>query len=96
VAHHLMDEKEMVGLLARQPDHDESEARGLVAQVKGRDYNPPKRDKILAWQAQQDFAIIANPDDPDAGNVYGQLRFPDGVYESIGEYYEEKAEATTG
>lgn len=93
VAHHFMDEDKIVGLLAKQPDHDEEDARGLVAQVKAHDYNPPRRDKILAWQAQQDFAIIPNPDDPDAGNLYGQLRFPDDVYERIGEYYEEKAEA---
>jgi hypothetical protein len=44
-------------------------------QVKGRDYNPPKRDKILAWQAEQDFPIIPNSEDPDSGNVYQELRF---------------------
>jgi DNA primase large subunit len=93
VAHHFMEADEIVKLLTKQPDVSEEDARGLVAQVKARDYNPPKRDKILAWQQEQDFQIIPNPDDPDSGNLYRELRFPDEVYESIGEYYEEKAEA---
>lgn len=93
VANHFMDDDGMVELLAKQPDHDEEDARGLVAQVKARDYNPPKRDKILAWQSEQDFPIIPNPEDPDSGNVYRELRFPDDVYEKIGEYYEDRAEA---
>ena len=93
VAHHFMEGDEIVKLLTKQPDVSEEDARGLVAQVKARDYNPPKRDKILAWQQEQDFQIIPNPDDPDSGNLYRELRFPDEVYESIGEYYEEKAEA---
>jgi hypothetical protein len=93
VANHFMDDDEIVKLLAKQPEHGEDDARGLVAQVKARDYNPPKRDKILAWQSEQSFPIIPNPDDPDSGNVYRELRFPDDVYEKIGEYYEDKAEA---
>lgn len=95
VGSHFMDDDEMVKLLAKQPDHDEEDARGLVAQVKARDYTPPKRDKILAWQSEQSFPIIPNPEDPDSGNVYRELRFPDDVYEKIGEYYEGKAEAGT-
>lgn len=93
IARHFKDDDEIVSLLARQPDHSEEDSRALLAQVKGRDYNPPKRDKILAWQSEQDFLIIPNPEDPDSGNVYRELRFPDHVYENIGDYYEEKAEA---
>lgn len=93
VAHHFMDDDEIVKLLAKQPDMDENDARAMVLQVEGRDYNPPKRDKILAWQSEQDFPIIPDPEDPDCGNLYKELRFPDDVYEKIGEYYEEKAEA---
>jgi len=93
IARHFKDDDEIVSLLARQPDHSEEDSRALLAQVKGRDYNPPKREKILAWQSEQDFPIIPNPEDPDSGNVYRELRFPDHVYENIGEYYEEKAEA---
>lgn len=91
VANHFMEDDEIVRLLANQPDMSEEQAHGLVAQVKGRDYSPPKRDKILAWQAEQEFAIIPDSDDPDSGNLYRELRFPDDVYERIGEYYEEKA-----
>src|SRR5919199_2467981 len=93
VARHFLDDDEMAGLLAKQPDMSEEDARELIAQVKGHDYNPPKRDKILAWQKEQDFPIIPNPEDPDSGNVYRELQFPDEVYESIGEYYEDKVEA---
>lgn len=94
VANHFMDEDEIVKLLAKQPDTDENDARGMVLQVRARDYSPPKRDKILAWQSEQDFPIIPNPEDPDSGNLYRELRFPDDVYEKIGEYYEEKAEVS--
>src|SRR3954466_12434830 len=91
IARHFVDEEEMVSLLARQPDQDETTARALVMQVKTKDYSPPKRDRILQWQAQQDFPIVPHPDDPDSGNVYRELRFPDDVYENINEYYQEKA-----
>ena len=93
VARHFMNDDAMVSLLARQPDHGEEDARALVMQVKGRDYNPPKRDKILAWQSEQDFPIIPDAADPDSGNVYRELRFPDHVYDNIGDYYEDKADA---
>jgi hypothetical protein len=96
LARHFLDEEEMVGLLGRQPGCDETEARSMVLQVQGRDYNPPKRERILAWQAQQEFPICPTPDDPQACNVYRELRFPESVYEQIGEYWEEKAEAQEG
>ncbi|GAC1630570.1 MAG: hypothetical protein NVS4B2_13840 [Chloroflexota bacterium] len=92
IARHFQDDDEIVALLAKQPDHGEEDARGLVAQVKGRDYNPPKRDKILAWQSEQSFPIIPNADDPNSGNVYRKLRFPKEVYENLGEYYEDRAD----
>jgi DNA primase large subunit len=91
IARHFLDEEELIDLLARQPDQDETKARALVMQVKAKDYSPPKRERILAWQAQQEFPICPS-NDPDACNVYRDLRFPDGVYEHISEYYEEKAE----
>jgi hypothetical protein len=93
IARHFMDEAEVVGLLARQPDQDDDKARSLLLQVNGRDYNPPKRERILEWQAQQDFPICPTPDDPSSCNVYRELRFPDNVYEQIGEYWEQQAEA---
>jgi hypothetical protein len=93
IARHFMDEDELIRLLAAQPDQDETRARALLLQVRQRDYSPPKRERILAWQKQQDFPIIPNPEDPNSGNVYRELRFPDGIYEHITEFWEEKAEA---
>ncbi|HEU5318919.1 MAG TPA: hypothetical protein VFX49_22595 [Chloroflexota bacterium] len=93
VARHFMDEDELVGWLRRDEDFSEEQARSLYLQVQGRDYNPPKREKILEWQRQQEFQIIPNADDPDQGNVYKDLQFPDGVYENIADYYEDKVEA---
>src|SRR5437588_7024166 len=57
VARHFLDEEHLVGLLANQPEQDETKARAMVNQVQQRDYNPPKRERILEWQAQQDFPI---------------------------------------
>ena len=94
VARHFLDEDELVRLLSMQPDHNEDDMRALFEQVEGRDYNPPKRERILQWQAEQDFPICPTPDDPASCNVYRELRFPDSVYEHIGEFYHEKAEAT--
>lgn len=97
VARHFLDEETLVGLLARQPEQDETRARAMLRQVTAKDYNPPKRERILAWQAQQDFPICPTPDDPNACNVYSELRFPDHIYENINEYYVEQAaqDATT-
>jgi len=93
VARHFLDEEEVVRLLANQPDQDDAKARAMVLQVKQRDYSPPKRERILEWQKQQDFPICPNAEDPNSGNVYRELRFPDGTYDHIQEFWEEKAEA---
>lgn len=93
VARHFMSEDELTELLAGQPGMDEQQARATVLQVQGRDYNPPKRQRILEWQSQQDFPICPDPDDPQACNVYRELQFPDEIYERIGEFWEEKAKA---
>ena len=90
VARHFMDEDEIIKLLAGQPDHDEADMRAMLTQVEGRDYNPPKRERILQWQAEQDFPICPTPDDPDSCNVYRELRFPDSVYDSISEYHTQR------
>src|SRR3954465_14882293 len=79
IARHFLDEDELIGLLARHPGCGGAEAPSLVLQVQARDYTPPKRERILQWQAQQDFPICPTPDDPQACNVYRELRFPDGV-----------------
>jgi hypothetical protein len=91
IGRHFMDESELVSWLTKDPATTEQQARGLVRQVQSRDYNPPRPDRIADWQWQQEFPICPNLDDPDGCNVYRNLRFPDGVYENIGEYYEQKA-----
>ena len=91
VARHFVDEDELLTYLQKNPEFTEDEARALYHQVQGRDYNPPRRERILEWQKQQDFPICPNPDDPDACNVYNELIFPDEMYEDIQEYREEKA-----
>ena len=93
VARHFLEEDEMVKLLSKQPDFSETEARSLIQQVKGHDYNPPKRERILEWQAQQDFPICPTPDEPGTCNVYSELRFPDGIYDHIQDFWEEQARA---
>ncbi len=93
IARYFVDNEELVWLLAQDADTDENEARALVQQVKERGYNPPRRDKILEWQKKQDFQICPNPDDPDACNVYGELAFPDEVFEDIQEYRVERQSA---
>ena len=93
VARHFMDEEELVTYLRKDPGFGEEEARSMVQQVQGRDYNPPRRERILEWQAQQDFPICPNPDDPDACNVYKDLQFPDEIYDNINDYHVQKAAA---
>src|SRR5687768_1751899 len=74
VARHFLDERELVKLLAEQPGMDDEKARAMLLQVQGRDYSPPKRETVLEWQAQQEFPICPTPDDPDACNVYRELK----------------------
>jgi hypothetical protein len=93
VARHFMDEEAILSLLERQPEMDRPKANALLEHVKERGYNPPHRERILDQQARGGFRIIENPQDPDCGNLYRELEFPDEVYEDINQYYEEKAEA---
>ncbi|MGH3145403.1 MAG: hypothetical protein ACRDTR_06325 [Rubrobacter sp.] len=91
IGRRFVGEDELVGLLTKDHDADEQEIRALVQQVQEKGYSPPRREKILEYQSQQDFPICPTPDDPDACNPYQELQFPDEVYESIQEYREEKA-----
>jgi hypothetical protein len=94
IGRHFLSEKELQGYLLKDPGMDELKARALIEQVQSRDYNPPKRERILEWQAQQEFPICPNDGDPGACNVYRNLNFPDGVYEKIQEYHEQKVSAS--
>lgn len=93
VARHFVEEDELVTCLRKDPECSEADAKALVKQVQGRDYNPPRRERILEWQSQQEFPICPNVDDPDACNVYKNLKFPEDVYQHIQEYQQKKAEA---
>lgn len=92
VSRHFMEPDEVVEYLSKAPDTDERDARGLLDQVESRGYNPPRRQKLIDYQSQQDFKFM-DPDDPDSGNLYRDLQFPEGVYEDISEYHEQRAES---
>ena len=93
VARHFLSEDVVVAYLSKDKDFSEEDARAMLSQVQGRDYNPPRREKILQYQKEQEFPIIPNPDDPDSGNVYRDLQFPEHVYEHIQEYHDQKQHA---
>ena len=90
VARHFMTEDELVEWLCKGRGSDEQKARALVRQVGERDYNPPRRERILEWMQQQGFPICPDPQDPDMCNVYKDLKFPEEVYKSIEQYRERK------
>jgi hypothetical protein len=92
VAHHFITEDEVVRCLQKDPDCSEDEARSLVRQVQERGYTPPRRERIVEWQKQQEFPICPNPEDPDACNIYKDVQFPDAVYQHISDYYEHKTD----
>lgn len=89
-AHHFVEPEQLVHLLVQDRTTNETEARSLVQQVTTRGYNPPKRERIIEWQQQQEFPICPNPDDPDACNLYRELELPDQVFENIEEYHEQQ------
>jgi hypothetical protein len=93
VAHHFVEPDELVRLLEQDKTMDTSQAKSLVQQMETRDYSPPRRERILEWQAQQDFPICPNPEDPDACNPYAELEMPEAVIEHIEEYREQQFDA---
>lgn len=93
VARHFMPHEEVLAWMMKDKDVDEEKATLMLRQVEGRDYNPPRRDKILEYQTKQEFPILPAPEDPDCGNLYRNLKFPDEIYEHIGHYQEAKMEA---
>ena len=93
VARHFLPHEEVLAWMMKDKDVDQEKATLMLTQVEGRDYNPPRRDKILEYQSKQDFPILPNPEDPDCGNLYRNLKFPDEIYEHIGHYQEAKLES---
>jgi hypothetical protein len=92
IARHFLSEKELLKYLMKDRDVDEGKARSLLAQVNVRNYNPPKRDRVLEWMSKQKFPICLEAGDPDQCNVYKTLDFPREIYDRIQNYYEGKAE----
>ena len=95
VARYFLPEDQLLAVLQADPDMDETRARALLEQVGSKGYSLPSREKVLEFQKHQRFLICPNPEDPDACNVYKDLRFPPEVYESITEYHVEKTEANS-
>ena len=93
VARHFLPHEEVLAWMMKDKDDTEEKATLMLRQVEGRDYSPPRRDKILEYQSKQDFPIIPNVDDPDSGNLYRNLKFPDEIYSHIGHYQEAKSES---
>ena len=92
VAQYFADEEAIVAQLKKDKDFPEEEARSLYQQVTSKEYSPPSRDSLLEWQSKQDFQIVTDLEDPDAGNVYQDLTFPESVYASISSYNQKKDE----
>ena len=85
-ARYFMPQENLLAWLTRDPDFDETKAKVLIRQIEEHGYNPPRRERIREWQAEQEFPIFPNPQDPDCGNLYRNLKFPDTVYEHIEKY----------
>jgi hypothetical protein len=97
VAHHFLDDAAVVGFLERDPAIGRDEAEAMARQVRERDYNPPRPERIAEWQRSQTFPICPEGD-PRKCNVYRDLRFPEDVYEHIQEFWEgrDDVDATDG
>ena len=93
VARHFLSHDEVLTWMTKDNDFTEEDARVMLKQVEGRDYSPPKRERILEWQSQQEFPILPNIDDPDCGNLYRNLTFPEAIYKHIGHYQEQKMDS---
>ena len=91
VGRHFLEPGDLRARLMKDPECDETQALALIAQVEDRDYNPPKRERILEWMQKQDFPVCPDPGDPGQCNVYRNLEFPKEVYERINRFHVENA-----
>lgn len=90
VARHFLPHEEVIAWMTKDNDFSADQAQQMLHQVEGRDYSPPRRERLLEWQREQEFEFI-NPEDPDSGNLYRNLTFPQEIYEHIGHYQDAKA-----
>lgn len=87
VARHFIEPEELIALIEKDPECDHGQAEALVRQVEARNYNPPKRERVLDWMRRQEFPICPDPANPGECNVYRNLNFPKEVYDRIAEFY---------
>ena len=90
VARHFLPHDEVLAYLTKDEDFGEEQARLMLHQVEGKDYSPPRRERLIQWQGEQEFQFM-DPHDPDSGNLYRNLKFPQEIYEHIGHYQEAKS-----
>ncbi|MDQ2711426.1 MAG: hypothetical protein M3Y24_04190 [Acidobacteriota bacterium] len=88
VGRFFLSNDELKQQLMKDKDCNEQKAELLIRQVEAKGYNPPKRDRVIEWMNQQDFAICENSENPDSCNIYKEIKFPPEVYEKISSYYE--------
>lgn len=93
VGSYFLSRDDLVQILLQGSGADAGEVKALVLQASKHRYNPPSRAQILEWQQHQDFPLCTTPDDPDACNLYRDLRFPDAVYADIEAYREQRSDA---
>ena len=87
VSRHFLPHEQVLGYLTKDADFSEEQATAMLRQVEGRDYNPPRRDRLVEWQREQEFQFM-DVSDPDSGNLYSNLKFPEAIYEHIENYRE--------
>jgi|GEM_PF-248342 len=93
VARHFLSHEEVLSWLTRDPDFSAAQATAMLHQVDAHDYTPPRRDRIVQWQTEQEFPILPYPEDSNCGNLYRNLKFPDAIYKHIEHYQEDKSGA---
>lgn len=87
IGRHFLSGDELCMWLCRNPGVSNDDASALLRQVEDRDYNPPRRERIMEWDEQQSFPICP---EPNGCNVYRDLKFPEHVYEHIQEFYKQR------
>ena len=68
----------------------------MLRQVEGRDYNPPKLERILEWQAEQGFPILPKTERSRQSQFISQSkssRFNLQIYNHIEQCQKQKAAA---
>lgn len=93
VARHFMEEEQIIKLLTSGQQMLPEDAQAMLLNVNERNYNPPRPSVIRKWQQKQRYKIIPDEHAHDLayGNLYSELRFPQEIYDQVGEFYKEAA-----